>query len=70
MSKQGDTRMGDQIHYDRAKAEKALNKAGAKIADANEIAEEIGDLSREAEEKLTKAQQELSELYIDMGAKD
>lgn len=49
------------------KSEKALSHIGAQIADANEIAEEIEELTHKAEEKLCLAQEEISELYVELG---
>lgn len=56
--------MTDNIDYRTKKAEKAISSITAKVADANDISEEINCLSHLAEEKLVSAQEELSELYM------
>lgn len=52
--------------FTEKRVEKSISSIGAKIADANELAEQIEDLSEKAEDKLCEAQEELSDLYISL----
>lgn len=44
--------------------EKSISSIGAKIADANDLSDEINKLNEEENEKLKLAQEELEDLYV------
>lgn len=45
------------------KIESTLSQIGAKVADANDIAQQMQKLSQKQKQDLTQAQEEISELY-------
>ncbi|MDL2219846.1 hypothetical protein LJC04_05920 [Ruminococcaceae bacterium OttesenSCG-928-O06] len=51
----------------QAEMEKKISGITAKVADAGDLAVEIGRLSDQVEEKLDDAQEELSDLYMELG---
>lgn len=54
------------IDYMERKVERALSSVGANVADAYELNEQIDNLRQKAEQKLEKAQEELSNLYMEL----
>lgn len=52
---------------DTRKTEQALSHIGAEVADANELSDEISQLTEKQQEKPSAAQEEISELYENLG---
>lgn len=55
------------VDFRQREIETKLSLAGAEIADANDIAAKIADLSKEQEEKLEAAQEDVAEAYELLG---
>lgn len=59
-----------EIDFNSKKNEKTISSIGAKIADADEMNDEINALSEKSAEKLEGAQEELSDLYESIGEEE